>query len=114
MSGAIVHIEIPGGADTAQARAFWSALFGWQFEEVPVPSVEYSLARINNDQGVAVSSIEPDKRGIRPYFWVDDINASIIRIAELRGGLRKDVDPWIRLVRALPRPAREPVRAVAE
>src|SRR6266567_5593593 len=64
MSGAIVHIEIPGGADTAQARAFWRALFGWQFEEVPIPSIEYSLARINDDQGVAVSSIEPDKRGI--------------------------------------------------
>ena len=85
MSGEIVHIEIPGGADTAQARAFWSALFGWQFQEVPIPSAEYSLARINEDQGVAVSSIEPDKRGIRPYFEVDDIDASIIRIAELRG-----------------------------
>jgi predicted enzyme related to lactoylglutathione lyase len=85
MSGEIVHVEIPGGADTSLARAFWGALFGWQLEEVAVPSAEYFLARINKDQGAAVSSIEPHKRGIRPYFAVDDIDASIIRVTELRG-----------------------------
>jgi uncharacterized protein len=84
MSGEIVHIEIPGSADTTQARAFWAALFGWQFMEVSGSPAEYFLARISKDQGAAVSGIEP-KRGIRPYFEVDDINASIIRITELRG-----------------------------
>ena len=85
MSGEIVQLEIPGGADTSLARAFWGALFGWQFQEIPVPSAEYFLARINNDQGVALSSIEPHKRGIRPYFAVDDVDAGIIRVTELRG-----------------------------
>lgn len=85
MSGAIVHVEIPGGADTRRARAFWSALFDWEFNEIPVPSAEYLLTRINEHQGVAVSNFEPNKRGIRPYFAVDDINASIIRVTELRG-----------------------------
>lgn len=85
MSGEIVHIEIPGGADTARAKAFWSALFGWEFQEIPVPSAEYLLARINEEQGVAVSTFEPTKRGIRPYFAVEDIDASIVRVTELRG-----------------------------
>jgi predicted enzyme related to lactoylglutathione lyase len=85
LSGEIVHIEIPGGVDPSPARAFWSALFGWQFEEVPVPSAAYFLTRINEDQGAALSSIEPEKRGIRPYFAVDDIDAGIIRVTELRG-----------------------------
>lgn len=85
MSGEIVQIEIPGGADTSQARAFWSSLFGWQFDEIPVPSAQYLLARINERQGAAVSNFEPDKRGIRPYFAVDDIDNSIIRVTELRG-----------------------------
>jgi uncharacterized protein len=85
VSGEIVHIEIPGGADTRRARAFWSGLFNWQFDEVPVPSAEYLLTSINEDQGVALSNLEPHKRGIRPYFAVDDINASIVRVAELRG-----------------------------
>lgn len=49
VSGEIVHIEIPGGADTSRARAFWGGLFGWQFDEVPVPSADYMLTRINED-----------------------------------------------------------------
>jgi predicted enzyme related to lactoylglutathione lyase len=85
VSGEIVHIEIPGGAETSRARAFWSALFGWQFDEVRVPSAEYLLTRINEDQGAALSTFEPNKRGIRPYFAVDDIDAGIVRVAELRG-----------------------------
>jgi predicted enzyme related to lactoylglutathione lyase len=50
-----------------------------------VPSAEYLQTRINDDQGVALSNFEPDKRGIRPYFAVDDIDASIIRVVALRG-----------------------------
>lgn len=85
MNGEIVHVEIPGGPDTSRARAFWSALFGWKFDEIPVPDAQYLLTSINKAQGAAISNFEPDKRGIRPYFAVDDIDASIIRVAELRG-----------------------------
>ena len=46
-----MHIEIPGGADTSPTRAFWSALFGWQFEEIPVPSAEYFLTREDGRPG---------------------------------------------------------------
>jgi predicted enzyme related to lactoylglutathione lyase len=42
-------------------------------------------------QGVAVSSIEPERRGIRPYFEVDDIDANIVRIAGLRGEIYRRV-----------------------
>lgn len=87
MSGEIVHIEIPGGIETSRSTAFWSALFGWQFTEIPVGSAEYRLGRINDRQGVALSNFEPTKRGIRPYFAVDDIDASIIRVTELRGAV---------------------------
>jgi predicted enzyme related to lactoylglutathione lyase len=85
VNGEVVHLEIPGGAETGRARAFWSSLFGWEFSEVPVPSAEYLLASISPAQGVALSNFEPTKRGIRPYFSVDDIDASILRVAELRG-----------------------------
>jgi uncharacterized protein len=85
MATQIVHIEIPAGGDTTRSRAFWGALFGWEFREVPGAPAEYFDTRINDRQGVAVSSIEPDRRGIRPYFEVDDLDAVIIRITELRG-----------------------------
>jgi predicted enzyme related to lactoylglutathione lyase len=37
------------------------------------------------DPPLAVSNFEPNKRGIRRYFAVVDIDASIVRVAELRG-----------------------------
>ena len=83
MSGQIVHIEIPAD-DTEQARAFWGSLFGWQFQAYPGPS-EYHMTRISDQTGGAVTNMEQGKRGMRPYFAVDDINAGAARVAELGG-----------------------------
>jgi predicted enzyme related to lactoylglutathione lyase len=43
------------------------------------------MARISDQAGVAVSNMEPGKRGIRPYFDVDDINAGVAKVKELGG-----------------------------
>jgi predicted enzyme related to lactoylglutathione lyase len=83
MRGEIVHIEIPAD-DTAQGREFWGSLFGWQFESFPGPS-EYHMTRIGEQQGGAVTNMEPGKKGIRAYFDVDDINAGAARVSELGG-----------------------------
>ena len=69
---------------------------------------------INKDEGAAVSGTEPGKRGIRSYLEVGDINASIICITALRGEVYEKTDiPGARLVRAVPRPTRQPVPDVA-
>jgi len=81
MAGQMVHLEIPAG-DTAQARAFWGGLFGWEFEEYPGPS-EYHMTRFSESQGGAIMGADGDKRGARVYFDVDDINASRARVSEL-------------------------------
>jgi uncharacterized protein len=83
MSGQIVHTEIPAD-DTGQGKAFWGSLFGWEFDSYPGPS-EYHMARINDTSGVAVTNMEPGKRGMRSYFDVDDIDAGIARVQELGG-----------------------------
>lgn len=90
MAGEIVHLEIPSD-DTEKARKFWGSLFDWQFEAYPGPS-EYHMARISDRGGVAVSNMEPGKRGTRPYFDVDNINASAARVKEL-GGQASDPMP---------------------
>ena len=64
--------------------AFWGSLFGWQFESFPGPA-EYHMARIGETSGVAVSNMEPGKRGMRSYFDVDDIDDGIARVKELGG-----------------------------
>jgi uncharacterized protein len=81
--GQIVHIEIPAD-DTAASRAFWGGLFGWQFEAFPGPS-EYHITRIDDQQGAAITNMEPGKRGTRAYFDVDDIESAAARVAELGG-----------------------------
>jgi predicted enzyme related to lactoylglutathione lyase len=83
MPGQIVHIEIPAD-DTEQSRAFWGGLFGWQFEGYPGP-FEYHMTRIGDQQGLAISNMEPAKRGPRAYFLVDDINGGAARVRELGG-----------------------------
>ena len=84
MAGEIVHVEIPAD-DTGQGRSFWGGLFGWQFEEFPGGQGEYHMMRISEQQGGAVTNMEPGKKGMRAYFSVDDINAGAAKVNELGG-----------------------------
>jgi len=55
-----------------------------QFEATPGP-FEYHITRSSDQAGAAITNMEPGKRGIRPYFDVDDINAGAARVKELGG-----------------------------
>ena len=83
MAGQIVHIEIPAD-DTEASRAFWGGMFGWEFNSFPGPS-EYHMMRLAENQGGAITNMEPGKRGTRPYFDVDDIKAGAAKVTELGG-----------------------------
>jgi predicted enzyme related to lactoylglutathione lyase len=84
MAGEMVHVEIPAD-DTAASRAFWGGLFGWQFQAFAGGPGEYHMTRLAETQGAAVTTMEPGKRGMRPYFAVDDIGAGVARVRELGG-----------------------------
>jgi uncharacterized protein len=90
MPGQPVHFEIPAD-DVGKGREFWGSLFDWKFEAFPGP-FEYHTTRIGDQAGVAITNMEPGKRGIRPYFDVDDINAGAARVKEL-GGEANDPGP---------------------
>ena len=66
MTGQIVHFEIPAD-DTTKSREFWGSLFGWQFEAYPGP-FEYHMTRISDQAGLAITNMEPGKRGTRASF----------------------------------------------
>ena len=83
MPGQIVHFEIPAD-DTAAGREFWGALFGWKFESFPGPS-EYHMTRNTETSGVAITNMEPGKRGARAYFDVEDSKAGAARVNDLGG-----------------------------
>jgi predicted enzyme related to lactoylglutathione lyase len=90
MSGQLVHFEIPAG-DTSKAREFYSSMFGWQFQEFP-GATEYHMTQVAEQMGGAVYGADGDKRGMRVYFDVDDINAGAARVSEL-GGHAEDAMP---------------------
>ena len=83
MTGEMVHIEMSAD-DTGAAMAFWGGLLGVQFQAFPEGS-EYHMARINDSSGIAVSGMEPGRRGARTYFDVADINASVAQVGTLGG-----------------------------
>jgi len=84
MAGNIVHLEIPAG-DTEKAREFWGSLFGWQWQTVEGPT-EYHMTRFTETTGGAIYAPDPpDKRGVRIYFDVDEIDAAGTRVNELGG-----------------------------
>jgi predicted enzyme related to lactoylglutathione lyase len=86
----MVHVEIPAD-DTAKGQEFWGGLFDWQFEAYPGP-FEYHMARLGEQQGGAITNMEPGKRGLRVYFDVGDINAGTAKVKEL-GGEALDPQP---------------------
>jgi predicted enzyme related to lactoylglutathione lyase len=86
----MVHVEVPVD-DTGNGRAFWGGLFGWDFESYPGP-FEYHMARLGEQQGAAITNMEPGKRGLRVYFDVDDVTAGAARVKEL-GGEANDPQP---------------------
>jgi len=90
MAGQVVHFEIPAG-DTAKAREFYGSMFGWQFQEFP-GATEYHMTQVAEQMGGAVYGADGDKRGMRVYFDVDDINAGAARVSEL-GGQAGDAMP---------------------
>ena len=83
MAGKMVHLEIPA-QDSAAAREFWGSLFGWEFQAYD-DSTDYQMARIDDESGVAISGMDPDLRGPRVVFDVDDIQAGAARVRELGG-----------------------------
>jgi predicted enzyme related to lactoylglutathione lyase len=83
MAGHIVHFELPAD-DTAGAQEFWGSLFGLEFQSFPGPS-EYHMTRLNESSGIAITNMEPGKRGARAYFDVEDVRAGAARVRELGG-----------------------------
>ncbi len=83
MATHFVHVEIPAD-DTGQGKEFWGGLFGWEFQQFPGPS-EYHMTQIDDKSGAAITNMEPGKRGLRPYFLVDDVNVGAARVKELGG-----------------------------
>ncbi|MFE3829917.1 VOC family protein [Streptomyces sp. NPDC059092] len=80
-------------ADAAGALAFYRAVFGWRFQELPVPGMTYTvLATGEGDQedatfgGVVAAEGEEGTRWL-PYFGVDDTDALVSAVRDHGGSV---------------------------
>ena len=78
--------------DVADAKRFYGGLFGWEFEDVPVPDNEpYTLARIEGDSVAGLTPQQPQQReaGIPPHWFnyvtVASADETATRVGELGG-----------------------------
>lgn len=83
--------------DQDAAKSFYSALFGWQAEDMPIDeSMSYSMMRLDGRDVAAISPQPPQQReaGV-PALWnsyisVQDADATVQRAKELGGTAHAD------------------------
>jgi hypothetical protein len=69
--------------DLARAKAFYSELFGWKFEDLPVPGMQYSMLHTGGEQnGGAMSDADVPPMWLT-YVNVDDVAKAAERAAKL-------------------------------
>jgi predicted enzyme related to lactoylglutathione lyase len=80
--------------DTGAAKSFYGGLFGWTFEDNPIPDGgTYTMCRLNGTDVAAVAEQRDEERsqGIPPhwnsYVTVDDLEASAAKVSELGGNV---------------------------
>jgi hypothetical protein len=93
MANPFVHIELQT-KDLAKAKDFYSRLFDWKLEDLPVPGgMPYTM--INVGEGTGGGMFENPDSAV-PSHWlayvgVDDIEASTIKARELGATVLQDV-----------------------
>ena len=93
MANPFVHVELHTG-DLTKAKQFYSALFGWKLEDVPM-SEGGSYTMINVGDGTGGGMMTSPAPGMPPhwmaYVGVDDIKASTDQAKSLGATVVQDV-----------------------
>ena len=78
--------------DTAAARSFYGALFGWEFRDMPMEGVDYAvIVNAGQDAGGFMPMAGPQFEGVPAhwlvYFEVDDCAATTEKVASTGGAV---------------------------
>lgn len=77
--------------DQAAAKPFYAALFGWSYDDNPMPQGGvYSMATVNGETVAAIAPIPPSSPAGMPPMWqtyiaVDDVDAAVAKVAPAGG-----------------------------
>ena len=75
--------------DTDGAKNFYSNLFGWNTEDMPMGDMNYTIVKVGEEGLGGIMSIPPQAEGSPPnwgvYVTVDDVDATAGKAEELGG-----------------------------
>ena len=75
--------------DVASAKAFYSQLFGWNIEDMPMEGMTYTVLKVGDEAVGGIMPMPPQTQGAPPhwgtYVTVADVDATA-RQAEALGG----------------------------
>ena len=93
MANPFVHIELHTG-DLAKAKAFYSSLFDWKLQDIPMPDGG-SYTMINVGEGTGGGMMSNPAPGVPPhwlaYVGVDDVVAATEKARSLGATICQDV-----------------------
>lgn len=94
MANPFVHIELQTG-DVAKAKEFYSKLFDWKLEDLPMPGGSGTYTMINVGEGTGGGMVTSPAPGVPPhwlaYIGVDDVAASTANAKSLGATVVQDV-----------------------
>ena len=94
MVNPFVHIELQTG-DVAKAKEFYSKLFDWKLEDLPMPGGSDTYTMINVGEGTGGGMMTSPAPGVPPhwlaYIGVDDVAASTAKAKSLGATVVQEV-----------------------
>lgn len=86
--GRFDYIEIPS-SDLAKSKAFFTALFGWEFEDWGPEYMSFNDGRVDGGFCRVEKAAEPG--GVLLIFYSDDLERDVGRVVELGGTISKEI-----------------------
>lgn len=89
MANPFVHLEL-NTLDLAKAKDFYGKLFGWTFNDMPMPNGVYSTFKPDSGPGGGAYSAKDAPTGWLAYVGVDDIQAATKKAKSLGAQVQMD------------------------
>lgn len=92
MANPFVHVEL-NTTDLPKAKAFYSKLFDWQLEDVPMPTGSYYLIKVGTGTGGGMMKhpVPGAPSAWLAYVQVDDIQAATQKAKSLGAEIKMEV-----------------------
>jgi len=83
--------------DTRKARAFYTALFGWEYTEVPAVAGDYAFVSSGGTTFGAVTAANTDPPSWLAHVGVEDVRAATVKARALGARVEVECQPFGRL-----------------